>query len=59
VLPLMLVPLALLGSSRLWNDHGRAFVAIAVLMLVSVGFGAIAAFACEHIHEKHPVELVW
>jgi hypothetical protein len=24
-----------------------------------VEFGAIAAFACEHIHEKHPVQLMW
>ncbi|MEI6541809.1 MAG: hypothetical protein WCO86_20130, partial [Planctomycetota bacterium] len=59
VLPLMLAPMAMIGSSRLWNDHGRVFAAIGLLMVISVEFGAIAAFACEHIHEKHPVQLLW
>ena len=58
VLPLMLVPMALIGSSRLWNDHGRVFAAIVLLMVISVEFGAVAAFACEHVHEKHPVQLM-
>ncbi len=58
VLPLMLVPMALIGSSRLWNSDARVFAAIVLLMVISVEFGAIAAFACEHIHEKHPVQLM-
>ena len=59
VLPLMLVPMALIGSSRLWNSDARVFAAIALLMVISVEFGAIAAFACEHVHEKHPVQLMF
>lgn len=59
VLPLMLAPMAMIGSSRWWNDHGRAFAAIVLLMVISVEFGAVAAFACEHINGKHAVQLVW
>ena len=59
VLPLMLAPMAMIGSSRLWNSDARVFAAIGLLMVISVEFGAIAAFACEHIHEKHPVQLMW
>jgi len=59
VLPLMLVPMALIGSSRVWNSDVRGFAAIMLLMVMSVGFGAVAAIACEHVHQKHPVQLMF
>lgn len=57
VLPLLFVPLAMLASGKVEiSRHVRTVVSI--LIVFSLVFGGIAAFACEHVWGKHPLQLL-
>lgn len=58
IVPFLFLPLNSLISSRIWQIDRRPRVATWALAIVSVGFGAVAAFSCEHVWGKHPLEVL-
>lgn len=59
IVPLLFAPLVVFFNSRLWRSDWRLRWGAAALIAVSILFGAVAAFACENVWERHPLELLW
>ena len=59
VLPFMIAPLATLGRNPLWNANILFKAGFAVVMMISVEFGLVAAFSCENVYDKHPIQLLF
>lgn len=58
ITPFLFAPLALLFDSRIWLTNRIARWAATALLTVSVVFGVIAAFGCDYVAVKHPLELI-
>ena len=59
VVPFLFAPLPLVFESRVWSAHRLVRWLGATLMLASIGCGVIAAFGCDYVAVKHPLELIW
>lgn len=58
IVPFLFAPLALLFDSKVWVTHRLVRWAGTALATVSIVFGAIAAFGCDYVAVKHPLELI-
>jgi len=58
VVPFMLLPLGSLMASPTWKSDVRIRLLVWSLAVVSVGFGAVGAFGCEHVWDKHPLQIL-
>ncbi len=58
VLPLMFAPLALLRDLDLWKRDPRIRVEFSILIAISIVFGSLAAYSCENVWNKHPIQLL-
>jgi hypothetical protein len=59
IVPFLFAPLPLLFEPRIWETDMVVRRGGTVLMLAAVAFGAIAAFGCDYVLTKHPIELLW
>lgn len=59
IVPLLLAPLPYLFDSQAWRAHRLLQAAGALVVIVSVAFGAISAFGCDYVWVRHPIELFW
>jgi hypothetical protein len=57
VMPFLFAPLALLFDSKLWVQYRLVRWTAIALATVSLVFGSIAAFGCDYVSIKHPLEL--
>jgi hypothetical protein len=57
IVPFLFAPLALLFDTRIWETHPLVRRVGAAFMIISVVFGAIAAFGCDYVWSKHPLQL--
>jgi hypothetical protein len=58
IMPFLFAPLALLFDSRIFVTHRLVRCVAIALMTVSIAFGTIAAFECDYVSVKHPLELI-
>jgi hypothetical protein len=59
IVPFLFAPLPLVFESGIWEDYRVVRTVGVTLMVVSIAFGAIAAFACDYVWTKHPIALLW
>jgi hypothetical protein len=59
IVPLLFAPLVVFFNSQWWQGDRRVRWGAASLMAVSIVFGAVGAFAGEHVWDRHPLELFW
>jgi hypothetical protein len=59
IVPFLFAPLPLLFESEIWEDYQVVRRVATALLIVSIVFGAIAAFGCDYILTKHPLQVVW
>jgi hypothetical protein len=55
IVPFLFVPIALVFDSRLWLAHRSVRIFGNALIFISIVFGAVAAFECNYVWEKHPL----
>ena len=58
VVPFLLLPMGSLIASSTWKTDWRIRALTWTVAVVSVGFGVIGAFSCEHVWGKHPLQIV-
>lgn len=58
VVPFLMLPIGWLIASPLWKTDGRVRALTWSLAAVSVTFGVVGAFACEHVWNKHPLQII-
>jgi hypothetical protein len=56
IIPFLYAPVALLFDSYLWTYRVARWASIA-LFTISIAFGTIAAFGCNYVAFKHPLDL--
>jgi hypothetical protein len=59
IVPFLFAPLALLFDTRIWANHLLVRRVGTILIIISIAFGAIAAFGCDYVWGKHPLQLFW
>jgi hypothetical protein len=59
VVPFLFVPLVVLTNSKTWQTDWFLRICGATLMLISIWFGAIAAFERDYVVLKHPLEMLF
>jgi hypothetical protein len=59
IVPFLAAPLALLFDMRIWQHFLVVRVVGCTLVIVSLAFGAIAAFGCDYVWVYHPLDLLW
>jgi hypothetical protein len=58
IIPLILAPLPMIFQTQFFQSHISAKLGLVMLVLVSVEMSAIAAFACQNIWGRNPIELI-
>jgi hypothetical protein len=59
IVPFLFAPLPLVFRLRIWEHYRFVRWVGAALVVVSIAFGAIAAFGCDYVLTKHPGQLLW
>jgi hypothetical protein len=59
IVPFLFVPFALLFDSKTWKTDVLARIVGGTLMIISIAFGALAAFGCDYVWGCHPLQLLW
>ena len=59
VVPFMFLPLAALFSSTQWKSEHSLRAVTWLLVVVSMTFGAVGAFACENVWDTHPLQIIF
>jgi hypothetical protein len=59
IVPFLYAPMALLFDSKMWRVHRLVRIAGILLIILSIAFGAVGAFGCDYVLNKHPVQLLW
>ncbi len=57
VVPFLFAPLCSLVDSKWWTSDWRLRATTWTLAVVSILFGMIGAFSCEHVWDKHPLQI--
>jgi hypothetical protein len=58
IVPFLFAPLPLLFESEIWEDYRVVRRVGIVLMAVSILFAAVAAFGCDYVWTKHPLQVL-
>ncbi len=59
VVPFLMLPLGALIGSPTWSTNVRLRALTWSTAVVSVVFGVVGAFSCEHIWNKHPLQMLF
>jgi hypothetical protein len=59
IVPFLFAPLPLLLDTRLWRENLFVWSLTVTVMLISIVYGAIAAFGCDYVLVKHPIEALF
>lgn len=58
VVPFLMLPIGWLIASPFWKANGRLRALTWSLAAISVVFGMVGAFSCEHVWNKHPTQIL-
>jgi hypothetical protein len=58
IIPFLFAPLVVLFDTKLWRRDWRLRLGTGMVIAVSVLFGVIGAFGCEHVWGRHPLQFV-